>query len=780
MPFVHWELTSSHQCYSSVQGGTGIDFSGNFSNVSDILKERLTLDRRSQRLFKAVLRHCTSTRCTNVFDESLTTAGHARLGNEKLLGKFCLEVLTPKGQLTESARNDTYKSDTWKFERELRGLDSLPSENFFKERIKLDANCRRIFRELQCNVSLSSLEQFTPFQPNVAKDSSLKSFLVGDIARCETKAFRKKTTFTTFICKVEEAFTNLMEEGLSKNVHFLWVPQPKTEIIAHTSRDYRKFFIGERIGSRINSKGNMLKEKWNLNVKNDTDYWVPAPLNEGYVRDSFLVLENSLFDTEFHKLELYKLPIKVPKLSKGSQNIKRKRHFSRIVWKLDKDQLKLMSWNPFKGIVQFASKTGFPWHEKIKQEHFSVKMRERQFRILRCSDLDLIDATTKTFGTFKVGLNASFVDRTIQSDPGDIIPTRKTGNTSRSADCEVAPMNYSTTFTRSIINTSLVPQKRSFIDDELWSIVETKKSQIRGMGKLQEVSNSSGSRQTLQGECQPVIDSLTLHKLSGGLYNTPLTLTSKETAGEIDRVSGRGGGAENHDADHGLIDDFKAEEDLLTDFNLDTGRKTIILNVAKLEENHSLLNALVSDSSGLSILERDLGPNTPCDFIINFYICVLRMKLSLFQQITKNGKLYYEESVLQLLRSFQKVVVLVEHSAIHEEVDPDIFWKLRLFLAYDSIELHFVSSEASLLIWINYYTSLFGCEIDETELESESIPTDDKDLLYAMGFSNPFLLQKLLTEFTLPHLLQLAQNSTIKYLTPYQNDILSQLAESNW
>ena len=779
MPFVHWDFIPSYQCYSSEQGGITIDLSGNFSNASDILKERLTLDKRSQHLFKAVLRRCTSTCYTKATNESCATPNYARFGSDKLRGKFYLEILTPRGQLTESTRDDTHKCDTWKLERELRGLDSLLSENFFKERVKLDTECRKIFKELQRKVSLSSLEHFPPFQFNDAKDSRLKSFLVGDIAKRENKAYRKNTSFTTFISKVEEAFTNLLEEGLSKNVHFLWVPQPKTEITAHISRDYHNFLIDERIGNRINFTGDMLKEKWRSEVKNGTDYWVPTPISEEHVRASFLTLENSLFDTEFHKLELYKLPIKVPKLSKGSQNIKRKRHFGKIVWKLDKDQLKLMSWNPFKGVVKFASKTCFPWYEKIKQEHFSVKVKERQFIILRCSDLDLIDATTKNFGTFKVGLNANLVDQTIESDPADTVQTVKIRATDKNTDCEIVPMNQSTTFTRSIINTSLVPQKRSFLDDELWSIVETKKNQIREMGRLQGESRSSDSRSTLQEDYQPVIDSLTLHKLNCGFYNTPLPLASKPTAGETDRVNEGGEGAENF-GEYVPTGDFEAEGDLLSDFNLDIGRKTIILNAAKLEENHSLLNSLVSDGFGMDILERDLGPNAPCDFIINFCTCLLRVKLSLFQQFSSNGKLYYEEPMLQLLKSFQKVVVLVEHSAIYEDVDPDIFWKLRLFLAYDSIELHFVSSEASLLVWIKYYTSLFGSEVGETELESESISTDDKEVLHAMGFSNPFLLQKLLTEFTLPHLLQLVQNSTIKYLTPYQHDLLSLLVESNW
>lgn len=361
-----------------------------------------------------------------------------------------------------------------------------------------------------------------------------------------------------------------------------------------------------------------------------------------YPIELFYNLERSLFDDTFHDLEFYLIRIKH---CKNDQYQDKNNYIrSKKIWKLDKQLLKSINWTPFKRIND-KSIHYFNNLENIKEVIFQISLNTVNFNYLNSSSFDLIDIENKIFNSYQIGLN--------ETHSAIEIPEEKTTSVQETTTASFVTETHEVSTTTETINSSLIPQKRSLLDPSILSIIQAKKM------KRKSLNDSSFSKNcTIQ------------NTLSFGINKNPeLSITESNW----------------NSLDHDYREQFFLAAPCLP-FNMTP--KAIIVNSSKLLVNHSILYELRS-SQNCDVIEKKI--DLMCDFIISSECCITRIKLENFQQCDSKSKLYYSNSFKHLSYFFKKIVVLVDYKDVTEQTDPDLFWKIGLFLNLKLFQVHLIN-----------------------------------------------------------------------------------------
>lgn len=133
------------------------------------------------------------------------------------------------------------------------------------------------------------------------------------------------------------------------------------------------------------------------------------------------------------------------------------------------------------------------------------------------------------------------------------------------------------------------------------------------------------------------------------------------------------------------------------ELSLHCNNKTVLTNLNRVNYNHGIIQHLTNAKKdfGVSIIEQE--QSIPYDFVLSPLTCIFRVQLDKFFQMRSSGDLYYEEALRDLLAGFKKIIVLVEYVYAMETTDPDLFWKVRLYLNRPEFEVHLTLSDSEVI-----------------------------------------------------------------------------------
>lgn len=362
---------------------------------------------------------------------------------------------------------------------------------------------------------------------------------------------------------------------------------------------------------------------------------------------------------------------------------------------MSKLELKLLDWNPFKqiGITTTSEITSI---EKIAACTFSPPTFELEFQKLSYNSFDFINLEEKTFGCLKFGS---------ASRPAP----RMTKEHSVSLDKEEAP---DSAIESEHHNTSMIPQKRSFIDDDLLSILHSRKK-----SRKYDDDNTSA---TFHGA--------TMFRIVDQKINRHQKIRSSPVSTALEPL--------------------KTPQIL---FEPARNPRRILVNATKIKENHRIIQYL-SNKTNLQLVEQDLP--FKCDFIIDPTSCIFIAQLDLFFQLQADNTMFYEHIFKSLHSEFKTVVILLKYPEILDTADRDVFWKIRLFLQPPDFQL-FLTKETPQGIgkWIDMLSN---------NPRDDQPPDSHPFLLLHL---NKFLVQKLLSRYTLEQILLMSTTEESKELS---------------
>ncbi|EDO15844.1 hypothetical protein Kpol_507p6 [Vanderwaltozyma polyspora DSM 70294] len=418
-------------------------------------------------------------------------------------------------------------------------------------------------------------------------------------------------------------------------------------------------------------------------------------------------LWSKVFDEDYNEIEFLKL--KTPNEIITEDVIENFKSYNskrfKVYWKLDKNETKKLEWNPIKSYISKNLTTKILLNEKLtKQNEYTIKKPELNFKKILYNIIDLIDIENGTFGSLNLVLNNkienSFQDPLTKNDESSSINVEK----------EISESTLQ-------INTSMIPHKRSYIDEELKSILEIKrKKKNLNDRNLKDSEDKTGS--ILSFINQGIITNIPRDTVLSDRQ-----IVSDQTITESNQLP-----------KFGLKIKFNCKE---------IAGKTVILNGKKIRENHKIKNIL-ENKSQIKILEKELSYD--CDFILNATTCLVRIKLDNFFQISKNGYLFYQKKLMDLTTEFKRVLVLVEYSSIIESTDKDIFWKLHLYLKNYQFYTYIIPSNIEEIARkISLLISRYSSKYNDNELDCNS---SEEQILQSLNF-NIFLVKDILKKFTL-------------------------------
>lgn len=291
------------------------------------------------------------------------------------------------------------------------------------------------------------------------------------------------------------------------------------------------------------------------------------------------------------------------------------------------------------------------------------------------------------------------------------------------------------------VNTSLAPQKRSFIDSELMSMLATKKKNKK-------------HKQTDGKSVSP-----TSFLMNSGTYtNQAETPVSKSAYIERNDLS-----FNTSSIRHSILKEH-------------IKNKCIAVNANKMVENQKVIQFLCKNSQ-LDLIEQPYFGE--CDFIINHSTCLYKIYANQFLQLRHNGSLYYDKAINDLLTEFQRVIIVVEFPEILQEVDPDLFWKIRFYLLHSRANVFFIHEDRDLFIdWIQYFISKWALSYSDEKEESIA----NADILLDLGF-NILLIRKIFQTYSLQGFFMAViqeEAQAVKLLTVSQMTRLTKLLTLEW
>lgn len=648
-------------------------------NNQDILNEHIVVDQKTQKKLKYIVR------------KLLPSNDHSDLkyliNKQSQLESYLLNIIL--GQTRDTCTRRLHTNTDWS-QKKVTGKPEVKF-NVPKEKIEITKECQEAIK----NIIPTKGKDRIYFQNEFISECDLSKYKLITLGRREHK--RKVKSFlnfdSTWNSKIELDMKDLVNEKLllaeyidiriSGTIEFRYLNAPQLQ-------DFLIPLTDRRTKTEYN-KNNAHSDIWDIKE--------PA----SYPLELFYNLERSLFDDTFHDLEFYLIRIKNHKINQHKE--KRNNCRSKNIWKLDKQLLKSIDWNPFKKIND-KSIHYFNNLENIKQVSFQIPLDIINFNYLNSSSFDLIDVQNKIFNSYQTGLNETCCAITIPTERA--ISAEETAMSSL-----IAESNDDTS--RETVNTSLIPQKRSLLDPSILSIIHAKKS------KRKSLDNASQHK-----------DSKIQDTLSFGI-NKHLDSSITETSW--------------NSQDHNVAEQFVLT---LPKCSFKIVPKVVVVNASKLLINHSIIYELRS-SHKCEVIERKIS--LMCDFIISSDCCITRIKLENFQQCDSNGRLYYCESFKQLTKYFKKIIVLVDYGDVTEQTDPDLFWKIGLFLNLHPFQVHLINrtnnTKCRDQLMFSYILKYINKLSPSTQINfSDTIGNSDFEFLCKIT-NNPLLSQDILTQQTL-------------------------------
>lgn len=680
-------------CQERIDGGYGL--------VSRRAKENLELERKSQKILKSL----SSTKISKVqINQEIEPSN---------IKRFLIDIL-PYVFVPALKKK---KLSQWSVTSEPHRFDEVTVTP--KEKVKLNAESKEWFMWFG-NLSdpLIDFTYIVPFKKdcNAIEELQLEFNFLSKGREVNESYIR----FRPMKSKLQSRFQCLTDESLGKSVSFSLSQKPLIESFHFVTRMLDTYLL-----ESVHRNQSVKEEKIVALNRWPSDNF---SMQETY----FEQLYEGLFDVEFNKLDFFKFKI----LTDENQNKKRiiKRCFLRKVWKIPKEQLKRLEWNPFTYLTN-CTINDLIANDNIVCTSFEIQHAPLKFQEISCNSLDLIDFEKKTFGTLKFIIN---VPLQYENKPNLINCTED--STIHSVTGE------ENTQDRHSMNTSLIPQKRSFIDDDLKTIVETKKKGFK---------DTDTSSDTLPFSIR------LLRVLNKGMNNEEF-LREETPLRDKNEFS---------PSAHTLRVPFLTVD-------IKNSCRTVIINSNKIGHNLRIIQFL-DNATKLQIIEQEMYSN--CDFIVNPVTCIIRAQLSKFFQVEKNGSLFYEKLLTDLLSEFKKVIVLVEYPKILEQADKDIFWKFRLFLRNPKFEVYLTSdSHSDIGRWILSLAFAYGDEYNDGDL---NFTDEAEEVLLQLNF-NIFLLKLLLASYALSEILLMTtsgeKSDFLQLLTPYQLQRLQRLTFLEW
>lgn len=488
-------------------------------------------------------------------------------------------------------------------------------------------------------------------------------------------------------------------------------------------------------------------QTWEVNLKEES-----SKIADNFFRE----LEDKLFDIQFHKLEFFKLAC--DKLPRNRIRIVKVKKY----WTLSSSKLKQMKWAPF-------SKWNNPLiikeieEEKIGLIGFSIPNTPITFNYIPNTDLELYDAKKAFFSTIQINTTNTINNKGPDLITASVDPKEKEISRDNSTDDDTSSNADPTENTK--INTSLMPQKRSFLDSDLQSLIKRKRTSFE-QSKIQHMGSAALTTDSMEEDVSEIFQSGIFEKTTESSFQN----SSKKRTGAMKMP--------------------QEEESGLFDFHfnlnsqLDIKDRLIIFNVNKINKNYKLLQYLINQSGQCcTIIERELI--TECDLILNSCTCVIRMELGKFFQKDGSNRLHYSDVISSCLAEYKRVKVIIEYKSDTYLYDKDVFWKVFYFLPFPKFELFFVARD-DIPVLAHCMTQLIWKEATDEFTEEDFMEEDMKSggiLLSTLNF-NPILVNTLLGSYTLSDLISRVNNGLdpqlVQLMTIPQLNRLKRLNSINW
>ncbi|QHS73102.1 Zip2p [Saccharomyces paradoxus] len=438
-----WEVKLSQ--YSQDVGG--------YSALSGSLKENIKLGRRAQKYLKEL-------RTLQLKPLEIGRSEKCGMTNGD---KYFLDVIHITSQREKMGIN---VDKTWN----VTNLENYNKEELkyelFREKLKVEKQDMSFFKWMK---SLS-VELYFPLQQTAnhrLADGNIRSGWF-NIPLLRKSRPRKKIPYPSLRhmpSALEVRYNRLTEEKL--NFCVLFSDKPLSDWKPRFFEQTYDRFLLRLIPPENTPKYKSRSSKYDIKISPQS--WVVKVPEHDRELDIFEGSYDKLFDAHFNKLEFFK--IRTKKL-KRNRLVKKNIHG---IWRLEKEDLKDLVWDPLKKISNHSRGTIFE-HETINEEVYSIKPKRLTFQELDSGSLDLIDNQKKTFGTIKLAMRISnekkIEDFSFEGSERNDVTANETQEFHQNDRLS----------SEGDINTSLAPQKRSFIDNELMSMLVTKKKKKKAQG----------------------------------------------------------------------------------------------------------------------------------------------------------------------------------------------------------------------------------------------------------------------------------------------------------
>lgn len=692
MYFPFWKATEIPPELAAHVGGYGV------------IKESIMLERKGQKLLRKT--------CSNHH-------GSLRLLSVKLPEYTHSYILTTV-QLKWKAE---YQFPRWPG-KEDHTSDTSDGTGIFKEKIKLDDESFAFLKWVQKTKSIKLL--FPTFDKQIESAFIYESFNLEPV-RLSKKVQKPYLGPEEMPSALQSRISSIMDEKLTS----VTAPQyTGCWNLEHRGfhQELKSSLIVHSVGLRSVRKSFRLSEQWVTDAKlRDCD-------------ESNKRREEQLFDLEFNVLDFYK--VRLPDRKATSTPMGQYNCILGDAWRIPRDQLRSLEWSPLRKLTRSISSRMKRWNEiecySIRQPEWSLT-----FQKLLYNSVDFIDLTRKSLGTLIINIPQKKVISNFEGQVGysDTEEFRLSAQISK-------PERISG---NSTLNTSLVPEVSSFIDDDLKSLLSVKRRKLTGRKEkgyaddTEEPFNVSVLRalneRSNNKETRDQINNMKNHAKSPSQE-----LNSNTTAFHIEAL---------HSID-----------------------KSILINCDRINKNRRVIQSLYH-KSGLKLIEQ--GHLKMCDFVLNPITCVVRLQLGKFFQVKENGALFYEDTLIGLLAEFKRIIILLEYDAIMENVDREVFWKIRHLISGPEFELYLtLNHHESVSRWICSLAQKYSDKYDDEAFEHLDIA---EELLADLEL-NRFQIKVLLAAHRVSDLFLMVtdrDNEELEnILTPAQTQRINELVHLQW
>lgn len=516
--------------------------------------------------------------------------------------------------------------------------------------------------------------------------------------------------------KIENELRDLTNEKLTPLVLFIEIQRNKKYMLTLKKNSILNFDI-----PHITPK-NLIER----NLRPDPKVWEIPTLENAEL--NLLKISKKLFQENFNDIEFFKI-----KCHKKAHEIS-KNKITLHSWKPDRADVKSLSWDPFKDF-KMSYKEKCPTYENIKLKSFSINSPQKfHFPTIKSRYIDLIVDSSGYIGITQqqdLRRNKNMFSNNIA------ISAENTQNNSldegEKSKCNNIENNSKQ---HSKNDTSILPQKRTFLNNDLLSIIQLKKKQ-----------------------------NIVIEDSSDYLQNTEFIKLLKEQSDPITSA---------HTLDDNKVITSGGENLLtITNFSKSTNesRQIIIANDEKLLENKDVINKIKSSSS---VVIEELCLHSPCDFQLSANACAIKLDINKIFQSNGCGGFFYEKSLFQLLCQNQMIFLLIEYDRNNLHYDKDIFWKVRISFSHPLLRVVFIEGKsASISKWV----------VNISKNNKEDIEVSPTFTFLGINPFQELLLKLKLDNISLSELLFSLINkdeSVRKVISPELFNILRRLIQEKW